>query len=54
LGELGDVEEPLLKKALEYISGQTTGGTSVDARSLPATFVELQTEAARAIYFPKN
>lgn len=54
LGELGDLEEPLLKKALEYISGQTTGGISVDARSIPATFVELQTEAARAIYFPKN
>jgi C-terminal processing protease CtpA/Prc len=54
LGELGDVEEPLLKKALEYISGQTTGGISVDSRSIPATFVELQTEAARAILFPKN
>jgi C-terminal processing protease CtpA/Prc len=52
LGELGDVEEPLLKKALEYISGQTTGGISVDSRSIPATFVELQTEAARAILFP--
>jgi len=54
LGELGDVEEPLLKKALEYISGQTTGGISVDSRSIPATFIELQTEAARAIYLPKN
>jgi C-terminal processing protease CtpA/Prc len=54
LGELGDVEEPLLKKALEYISGQTTGGISVDSSSIPATFVELQTEASRAIYFPKN
>ena len=54
MGVLGDVEEPLLKKALEYISGQTSGSISINANSLPASFVELQTEAGKTIYFPKN
>ena len=54
LGVLGDAEEPLLKKALEYIIGQATGGTSTSYRRLHASFVELQTEAGRTIYFPKN
>jgi hypothetical protein len=54
MGVLGDVEEPLLEKALENISGQTSGSISIDANSLPATFVELQTDAGRTIYFPKN
>lgn len=54
LGVLGDVEEPLLKKALEYISGQTSGSISIESKSLPASFVELQTEAGKTIYFPKN
>ena len=54
MGVLGDVEEPLLEKALEYISGQTSGSISIDANSLPVTFVELQTDAGRTIYFPKN
>jgi hypothetical protein len=48
------VEEPLLKKALEYISGQTSGSISIESKSLPASFVELQTEAGKTIYFPKN
>jgi hypothetical protein len=51
---LGDVEEPLLKKALEYISVQTSGSISIDSNSIPASFVELQTEAGQTIYFPKN
>lgn len=54
MGVLGDVEEPILKKALEYISGQTSGSISIDSNSLPASFVALQTEAGRTIYFPKN
>mgnify|MGYP005726375869 FL=1 len=54
MGVLGDVEEPLLKKALEYISGQTSGSISIDSNSLPASFVELQTEAGRTIYFTEN
>ena len=54
MGVLGDVEEPLLKKALEYISGQTSGSISINANSLPASFIELQTEAGKTIYFPKN
>ena len=54
MGVLGDVEEPLLKKALEYISGQTSGSISIESKSLPASFVELQTEAGRTIYFPSN
>ena len=54
LGVLGDVEEPLLKKALEYISGQTSGNLSMDFNSLPASFIELQSEAGRTIYFPKD
>ena len=54
MGVLGDVEEPLLKKALEYISGQTSGNLSMDFNSLPASFIELQSEAGRTIYFPKD
>ena len=54
MGVLGDVEEPLLKKALEYISGQTSGSISIDSNSIPASFVALQTEAGQTIYFPKN
>ena len=54
LGVLGDVEEPLLKKALEYISGQTSRSISIESKSLPESFVELQTEAGKTIYFPKN
>lgn len=54
LGVLGDVEEPLLKKALEYISGQTTGVITTDSTSLPTSFVPLQTEVGKTIYLPKN
>lgn len=54
LGILGDVEEPLLKKALEYISGQATGAISTDSTSLPTSFIPLQTEAGKTIYLPKN
>ena len=54
LGELGNPEEPLLKKALEYLSGQTTERISIGSRSTPALFIEIQTKAGRAIYFPKN
>lgn len=54
LGILGDVEEPLLKKALEYISGQATGAISTDSTSLPTSFIPLQTEVGKTIYLPKN
>lgn len=53
-GILGDVEEPLLKKALEYISGQTTGAITTDSTSLPTSFIPLQTEVGKTIYLPKN
>ena len=54
LGVLGDAEEPLLKKALEYIRGQATGGTSTRYNRLHSSLVELQTEAGYTIYFPKD
>ena len=54
LGILGDVEEPLLKKALEYISGQATGTITTDSTSLPTSFIPLQTEVGKTIYLPKN
>ena len=54
LGVLGDAEEPLLKKALEYIRGQATGGTSTRYNRLHSSLVELQTEAGHTIYFPKD
>ena len=54
LGILGDVEEPLLKKALEYISGQATGTIATDSTSLPTSFIPLQTELGKTIYLPKN
>lgn len=54
LGVLGDVEEPLLKKALEYISGQTTETITTDFTSLPTSFIPLQTEVGKTIYLPKN
>jgi C-terminal processing protease CtpA/Prc len=54
LGILGDIEEPLLKKALEYISGQATGTITTDSTSLPTSFIPIQTEVGKAIYLPKN
>jgi C-terminal processing protease CtpA/Prc len=53
LGLLGDVNEPLLKKALDVISGRVIATNSFSTNNkLP--FSEIQMKEGRAIYSPSN
>lgn len=54
LGILGDVNEPLLKKALEVISGTVSIPKSLSTNNLILPFDEIQIEPGRAIYTPTN
>lgn len=54
LGALGDVDEPLLKRALDYISGKRTSSSIKAISSSPTPFLELQLKPGRAIYVPEN
>ena len=53
LGVLGDVTEPLFKRALDYISGQTSGGEGPKTNNLSTTLFEIQLEKGKAIYIPE-
>ncbi|MEK9530153.1 MAG: S41 family peptidase [Flavobacteriaceae bacterium] len=53
LGVLGDVTEPLFKRALDYISGQTSGGEEPKTNNLSTTLFEIQLEKGKAIYIPE-
>jgi C-terminal processing protease CtpA/Prc len=53
LGVLGDVSEPLLKRALDYISGQTSAGEATKTNNLSTSFFEIQLEKGKAIYIPE-
>ena len=53
LGVLGDVTEPLFKRALDYISGQTSGGEGPKTNNLSTTLFEIQHEKGKAIYIPE-
>lgn len=56
LGVLGDVNEVLLKRALDYIGGQSTGGIAPTQQTTLTTdsFIELQLEEGKAIYIPEK
>ena len=50
LGTLGDVNEPLLKKALDAIDGTIAVSNSLSTENAPLPFSEIQLKAGRAIY----
>ena len=54
LGILGDVNEPLLKKALDVISGTVTFSNALSTHTVLVPFDEIQIEPGRAIYNPTN
>jgi carboxyl-terminal processing protease len=55
LGVLGEINEPLLEKALDVISGQVVVGSSLSTHGMLSSFHEIPVEEGRAIYdFPKN
>lgn len=54
LGVLGETNEPLLKKALDYISGKVTSSSSFKTNSVKLPFNEIQIEEGRAIYNPTD
>lgn len=54
LGILGDVNEPLLKKALDVISGTVTVSNALSTHTVLVPFDEIQIEPGRAIYNPTN
>lgn len=56
LGVLGDVNEALLKRALDYIDGKLAGGIAPTQQTTLTTdsFIELQLEAGSAIYIPEK
>ncbi|MGB0280444.1 MAG: hypothetical protein ACPGAA_06635, partial [Flavobacteriaceae bacterium] len=54
LGILGETNEPLLKKALDYISGKVTSSSSFKTNSVKLPFNEIQVEEGRAIYSPTD
>ncbi|MGB0274563.1 MAG: S41 family peptidase [Flavobacteriaceae bacterium] len=54
LGILGETSEPLLKKALDYISGKVTSSSSFKTNSVKLPFNEIQVEEGRAIYSPTD
>lgn len=54
LGILGDVDEPMLQKALDFISGKVTLSSAFTSQSVKSTFNEIQVEEGRAIYIPTD
>ncbi|MGB0357248.1 MAG: S41 family peptidase [Flavobacteriaceae bacterium] len=54
LGVLGETNEPLLKKALDFISGKVTASRSFKTNSVKLPFNEIQIEEGRAIYNPTD
>lgn len=54
LGILGDVDEPMLQKALDFISGKVTLSSAFTPQSVKSTFNEIQVEEGRAIYIPTD
>ena len=50
LGILGETNEPLLKKALDYISGKVSSSSSIKTNSVKLPFNEIHIEDGRAIY----
>jgi len=54
LGILGDVDEPMLQKALDFISGKVTLSSAFTPKSVKSSFNEIQVEEGRAIYIPTD
>lgn len=55
LGVLGEINEPLLEKALDVISGKEKVGSSLSTNGMLSSFHEIPVEEGRAIYkLPKN
>lgn len=54
LGVLGNVDEPLLQKALDYIDGKVSTTGSLTVNGFSSTFDEIQVESGQAIYSPND
>lgn len=50
LGVLGEINEPLLEKALEIISGQISTSSSLTTNGVSSSFVEIPVKQGKAIY----
>ncbi len=54
LGILGNIDEPFLRRALDFISGKVSSTSSFTTNSVKLPFNEIQIEEGRAIYTPTD